>query len=202
MTIYAIVNNLIEGLPTVTANPTIWTLLSPAGILQGGNPYFVPDFSNVFEARLTLAVKIGKLGKGIAPRFVHRYVDSVAPALVFVASDMLSSLREAGLPWSQAINYDKCSALGKFTNIPYEDIENCKVELKLTSSSGETVTEWSSKDMHQSLETEISNISRDNTLKTGDIILLGLAAEGPKVTPDQRAILMLNGDTSLRFNIR
>ncbi|MDE6023285.1 MAG: fumarylacetoacetate hydrolase family protein [Muribaculaceae bacterium] len=202
MTIYAIVNNLVKEHSSANADNATWVILSPSGILQGGNPYFVPDFSNHFEARLALAVKIGKLGKGVAPRFVHRYVDTVAPALVFVASDMLASLRDAGLPWTQAISYDKCTALGKFTNIPYEDIENCKVGLRLSSSSAEMLTEWSGKDMNPCLETAISQISRDNTLKTGDIILLGLSAEGPEVRPDLRAVLMLNGAPCLKFNIR
>lgn len=162
----------------------------------------MPDFSDRFEARPALAVRIGKLGKGVAPRFVSRYVESIAPCVVFVASGLLQELRNKGLPWTRALNYDKCTAIGKFTNIPYEDIGKCKVDLRLESDAGSRLTEWTGGCMNPGIEEAISALTRDNTIKTGDIILLGLAGEGPEVRPDQRAILMLNGETSLRFNIR
>lgn len=202
MTIYAIVNNLIKGGVPDSDMPAIWTLISNAGILQGGNPYFVPDFAERFEARLALAVRIGKLGKGVAPRFVSRYAEAIAPCAVFVATDLLEKLRTSGLPWTQAVNYDKCTAIGKFARIPYEETGNCKVELKLETPTGESCYEWGQKEMYPGLEKSISDLSRDNTLKTGDIVLIGLSAEGPAAIPGQRVCLMLNGESSLRFNIR
>lgn len=202
MTIYAIVNNLIKGATSSEPPLSIWTLISSSGILQGGNPYFVPDFADCFEARLTLAVRIGKLGKGVATRFVERYVEAIAPCVVFVASDLLEKLRKNGLPWTQAISYDKCTVLGKFEKIPYQEIEKSIVQLKLASSAGETLTEWDEKWINPRLEETISELSRDNTLKTGDIVLIGIADNGPKVRQDQRASLILNGQESLRFNIR
>ncbi len=202
MTIYAIVNNLIKENCSDPSSPAIWTIISAAGILQGGNPYFVPDFASRFEARLALAVRIGKLGKGVSQRFVCRYVDAVAPCALFVASDMLINLRGNGLPWTQAINYDKCIALGKFSKIPYEDIQTSNVEIRLVSPHVETIAQWTAQELMPGLETAISQISRDNTLKTGDIILLGLSAEGPEIIPDLRATLSLNGEPSLKFNIR
>lgn len=203
MTIYALVNNLINDSSTDDETPVIWTLISSAGILQGGNPYFVPDFAHRFEARLALALRIGKLGKGVAPRFVERYVEAIAPCVVFVAADLLRNVRDKGLPWTQAINYDKCTALGKFIKIPYQEIENCGIELRLESEGGADLpVAWQEQDLIKGIEESISLLSRDNTLKTGDIILYGLAPEGPETTPGQRATLLLNGQLSLKFNIR
>ncbi|MDE6697137.1 MAG: fumarylacetoacetate hydrolase family protein [Muribaculaceae bacterium] len=202
MTIYAIVNNLINGSQNQADFPAIWTLISGACILQGGNPFFVPDFSPRFEARLALAAKIGKLGKGIAPRFAHRYVASVAPCIIFAAPDLLKSLQEKGLPWTQALSYDKCLAIGKFTEIPFSEIDDCKINLRIEYSDSSYETEWNENFIHPTVADSISLISVDNTLKTGDLILLGLAPEGPSVLPGQRATLCLNGTESLKFNIR
>lgn len=202
MTIYAIVNNLINGSQPLTDSPAIWTLISGACILQGGNPFFVPDFSPRFEARLALAAKIGKLGKGIAPRFAHRYVASLAPCIVFAAPELLKSLQEKGLPWTQALSYDKCLAIGKFTEIPFSEIADCKINLKIESSDSSYETEWNDNLLYPTVAESLSTISFDNTLKTGDLILLGLAPEGPSIIPGQRAILCLNGAESLKFNIR
>ncbi len=100
MTIYAIVNSLLSSTEKDNPYPPVWTLISQAAILQGGNPFFVPDFASKFEARTALAIKIGRLGKGIAPRFAHRYIDSAAPAVLFVASDLLEKYKNVGFPWS------------------------------------------------------------------------------------------------------
>ena len=202
MTIYATVNN-VTGMDATSTSDPIWTLISPSGILQGGNPYFVPDFAECFEARTAIALRIGKLGKGIAPRFVHRYVEAIAPAVVFVAADRLQQLRSGGLPWTSALSYDRCLALGKFTSMEYDDILRCGCSLTLHSGD-DTVgnVEFTPEKSAPSLEETVSSISRDNTLKTGDILLLGVAGSGPKVSPGMRARLRLNGEPSLSFNIR
>ncbi len=202
MTIYAITDSLIADSGAAGISGPIWTLISQSAILQGGNPYFVPDFASRFEARLALAVKIGKLGKGIAPRFAYRYAGSVAPAVVFVAADRLNMLRENGLPWTSALSYDRSLAIGTFLPMEYERISQCVCSLAIESASGCEEFSLQPSASGSSLEEVIEAISRDNTLKTGDILLIGLAAEGPEAKPDCRARLSINGVDSLSFNIR
>lgn len=202
MTVYAIVNDLLgESFPIPDGSP-VWGIISPAGILQGGNPYFVPDFASDFEARCALAVRIGRLGKGIARRFAGRYVEAVAPAVLFVATDLLASRRAAGLPWTSAISYDRCLALGRFAELPPADIDSCRVGLDLRRSSGGDVTSLSTEFPGVDFSSVIESLSRDNTIKTGDIILIAIAPDGPKAVPGYSAELSLNGESSLRFNIR
>lgn len=202
MTIYATVNDLVGERPLTGFPGPVWTLISPAAILQGGNPYFVPDFASRFEARLALAVRIGKLGKGIAPRFAPRYVDAVAPAAVFVAADRLERLRDECLPWTSALSYDRSLAIGRFKPMEYDSIAEC--ECSFLTESADTYDERITIPAIQnySLSTILEAISRDNTLKTGDIILIGLAGSGQEVSPGMKALLRINGEDSLRFNIR
>ncbi|MDE5848855.1 MAG: fumarylacetoacetate hydrolase family protein [Muribaculaceae bacterium] len=199
MTIYATVNNII-GYGEKTE--PIWTLISPSAILQGGNPYFVPDFAARFEARTALAVRIGKLGKSIAPRFVHRYVDAAAPAVVFVAADRLEGLRDDGLPWTSAMSYDRSLAIGRFTSLPYEDIIRCRSSLSLKGPDHIENAEEVCLATGPGLEETVAAISRDNTLKTGDILLIGIAGSGPTAAPGMRAHIEFNGEDALEFNIR
>ncbi len=202
MTIYAIVNPLLSSAEKVNSQAPVWTIISQAAILQGGNPFFVPDFASKFEARTALAIKIGRLGKGIAQRFAHRYVDSAAPAILFVASDLLDSYKSSGYPWSPAISYDRSLALGKFTDMPLDECKNCKIHLLLDSPNGAINACWSAETLCPSIEETISAISCDNARKLGDIILIGLAPSGPQVNPDMRAHLSLNNSEALAFNIR
>lgn len=197
MTIYAIVNNLISP---ATKDP-MWTLISSNSILQGGNPYFVPDFAGRFEIRPALSIRIGKLGKGIPARFAYRYISGVAPCLVMAAADKLESLREAGMPWTQALSYDRSVAFGRYADIPADKIRDCSVDVTLQTGEKTDRIIMTADTMIPAEET-IAALSRDNTLKTGDLIIAGVAAAGPEAHPATKVTLSLNGEVSLRFNIR
>ncbi|MDE6510995.1 MAG: fumarylacetoacetate hydrolase family protein [Muribaculaceae bacterium] len=202
MTIYAIVNDFLQPAAERGIQGPVWTLISPTAILQGGNPYFVPDFASRFEARLALAVRIGKLGKGVAPRFAHRYVDAVAPAVVFAAADRLAMLQKENLPWTSALSYDRALALGKFKPTALQEIPRCECALRLDFAEDADETVYSPAALGPSLEETIEAVSRDNTLKTGDLILIGLRGSGPEVRPGGRATVTLDGQPSIAFNIR
>lgn len=202
MTIYAIVNNLIQGGLQRPIDETVWTVLSAASILQGGNPYFVPDFDTKFVAHPSLALRIGKLGKGIAPRFAHRYIESVAPAALITASNLIEKLRQAGLPWTKAISYDRSLAIGAFSKIDFEKIPECKISLEMSQPDESGTETHHAGNLLFTIGDTISRISRDNALKTGDIILTGISHTGIILEPGQRMQLRLNDENALKFNIR
>lgn len=199
MIIYAIVNGLLTD-RNIATDETFWTLLSPSAIVQGGNPYFVPDFDTRFSVHLALALKIGKLGKGIAPRFAHRYVESVTPAALFVATNLLAGLSQSGLPWTAAVSYDRSLALGSFTKMSYYDLDGIKFGLELRSDTG--ATELSSEICVSLIEETIVRISRDNTLKTGDMIILAISPGGEVVNPGMKAHFSIGSRDAGSFNIR
>lgn len=200
MTIYALVNNLTDN--KGLGKDPVWMVISPSAILQGGNPYFVPDFDTAFEARPAIAIRIGKLGKSIAPRFAHRYVDGIAPASMMTASNLLENLKKSGLPWSKAISYDRSLAVGKFTQMSIEEISKSEVCLELTCSDSVAQLTFDLKSLPFGIEETISAISRDNALKTGDYIVIASNGSGAVLEPGQRATLKLNDENMLRFNIR
>lgn len=197
MIIYAFVDGLIHEEKDRKA---IWTLISPSAIIQGGNPYFVPDFDEKIEVHLALAMKVGKLGKGIAPRFAYRYVESVAPAALFVASGLLSELRSCGLPWASALSYDRSLALGTFVKVSDDELKKISYGLELHDEVRNP--SLSSDSGSLDIEETIARISRDNTLKTGDLIIVGITPEGTEVYPGIKASFILNGGDAGRFNIR
>lgn len=192
MTIYALIDTPME-------TPS-WTLLSGASILQGGNPYFVPDFAGNFEAYPSLAIRIGKLGKGFASRFAERYAESVAPCAIFIATDLLATLRHSGLPWTPAICYDRSLALGKFVKKDFDRLGDTTIRLSLESGPTALNAEWHTSS--ESVANSICAIARDNTLKTGDIIVMPWSDNGIVTHPDMKATLTLDDELSVKFNIR
>ena len=202
MTIYAIVNNILGEERCSGYDKAIWCVISPSAILQGGNPYFVADFADRIESRPALALRIGKLGKSIASRFAYRYVDAIAPCSIMLAPDLLKNLKEEGLPWSQALSYDRSIAIGKFIEYPFSGIPNAKFKIQLKEEESIKEFEWSASKISPLAEDTINQISRDNTLKTGDILIVGISATGPEMRPGQRMSLYLDQKTMLSFNIR
>lgn len=200
MTIYAIVNHFLSD-STSCGNP-VWMVMSPSAILQGGNPYFVPDFDSRFEARPALAIRIGKLGKGIASRFAHRYVDGVAPASLMTACNLLDNLRMSGLPWSKAVSYDRSLAVGPFLSLPFGEISSAGVNLDIIKDEDVNSYKCSNSLLPFAVEDVINCISRDNALKTGDYIVVAFPGSGPTLEPGQRVELSLNDEKPLKFNIR
>lgn len=194
MTIYALIDTPAPRL--------VWTIMTGASMLQGGNPYFLPDFAQQFEAVPSLALRIGKLGKGFAPRFSHRYVECVAPCAVMVATDLLATLRKAGLPWTSAICYDRSLALGQFIKTDFAEISILNAEMRLDTESGTEVASLNATLSGCNPAELISGIARDNTLKTGDMVILPFATRGLAIATGMKATLLLNGEESVKFNIR
>lgn len=202
MTIYAIVSNPGGKEDSAEGCGIEWMVVSASAMLQGGNPYFVPDFAEVFEARQAIALRIGKLGKGIAPRFAHRYVESIAPAAMMTAADLLESQKEKGLPWSRAVSYDRSVAIGNFTKLSLESAEKSTTRMEIAEEGEIAYRDMNLDGIMKMIPEIVSTLSRDNTLKTGDILICGISDSGPRLKPGQRLTLSYNDEVMLKFNIR
>lgn len=138
----------------------VWYEIPDSAILRSGGPFFIPDFAADFRAYTATAYRIGRLGKGIARRFASRYIDASSAAAVVVAVDLLERCRRCGLPWAPAVAFDKCCWLGNF--MPVE---------ALMLSEAKRIA----------VEKAVEILSRDITLKTGDLILIGEAREAMRL---------------------
>ena len=93
-------------------------------------------------------------------------------AVAIVAEDNLSSLRRSGMPWTDAVSFDRSCLLGNLQ--PIHTLMNKTVEV----SCGENRMIYRPDALRHSIEEIVALISRRNTLKNGDLILAGLTPEG------------------------
>jgi len=160
--------------------PAYYTM-QETSLIRSGNPFFVPDLDAGFRAYPSLCLRIGRLGKNIAPRFAHRYIESWTMAVAVVATGLLGRLRRQGDPWSPAVSFDRSCWLGNLqpndTLLEYDTFE---VEC------GESKIIYETRKLAPSKEELISLLSRDNTLKNGDLILVGLTPRGVTLLPGTR----------------
>lgn len=149
-----------------------WYMLPDSSISRTGNPVFVPDFSPTFQAYPSLAIRIGRLGKSIAPRFASRYIESAAPAFTIIGAERLDALRSAGDPWDEAVAFDRSCLLGNFddfeTLINYDHLNIC---------SGIQSIEYDSHRAALDPHAVIAAVSARNTLKNGDLILAAVSPQ-------------------------
>lgn len=163
--------NISETCSDAAVNP-VWFYMPDSTIVRSGNPFFIPDFDDKFEAYPALALKINRLGKSIAPRFIDRYFCEATLAITVRATHLLDKLRDAGLPWTPAVNFDKSCFLGNFIEFLTLMADGC-----ITLHTGKDSYQISVEGIHEIIRQNISQISCNNIIKTGDIFLMPLAAE-------------------------
>lgn len=74
------------------------TLMADSSLLRSGQPLFVPDYCPCITVTPMLALRIGRLGKCIARRFAHRYIDAATAMMVAQPADSnLSPLSLGGM---------------------------------------------------------------------------------------------------------
>lgn len=151
-------------------------VLPDSTILRSGNPLFLPEWDDDFRLFPALAVRIDRLGKTIAPKFAGRYYNELSMAAVMMGCGRLRTLREAGRPWTSAVCFDRSCLLGDF--IPKEEMA---ARGYAADYDGE-VQECACLPGFGDIDEALAMLSADNTMKTGDVLLLLLPGEGLAVS--------------------
>lgn len=86
--------NIIGRYSDVPEQEINWHMLQDSTVIRSDNPFFVPDFDTEFRLYPSLAIRIDRLGKSIAPKFAHRYYAQVTLAATVRAENILSELRQ------------------------------------------------------------------------------------------------------------
>lgn len=140
-------------------------LMADSTMLRSRQPFFVPDHAPHYAVEPVLALRIGRLGKCIAQRFAHRYIDAVTAA--FIVKPLDDDMHPASLGGMEAI-IDGAAMMGAW--------QPCDCSLPLPTM------QWSHNDSTHTLTPQqlqfnvnevIETLSRYGTLKMGDIICMG-----------------------------
>lgn len=171
-----------------------------SALLVNNKPFFHPSFSNEIHYEAEIVLKIARLGKNIAPKFAHRYYNSLTTGIDLTARDLQDKCKKAGHPWEIAKAFDQSAVVNKF--VPVESIPDINaVKFKLLINN-KTVQEGNTKDMIFSFDHIISYVSTFITLKTGDLIFTGTPAGVGPVKKDDNLIASIEGQVVLDFYIK
>ena len=154
--------------------PVVFTM-PETSLLKDGKPFFLPQFSNRIEYETELVFHISRLGKNIAPKFAHRYYDSVTVGIDFTARDIQAEARRTGNPWDISKGFDYSAPIGRFLPLPEMPSKADNIEFSMRLN-GVPAQQGNSRDMIFSIDRIIAYVSQFYTLKIGDIIFTGTPA--------------------------
>jgi hypothetical protein len=149
---------------------------SDSSILQGKQPFFLPEKNGEIVAVPCLAVRISRMGRHIEQRFASRYYDAICLALNFRADELMRRGR-----LTEALAFDQAFALGQWTE------PNNTPDIKLPNPP--------------SIAELIETISNVMTLRTGDILFADIDLPR-KVQTGQEYTLYINGQENLYCRIK
>jgi len=169
-------------------------------IINKGQPFFIPSFSNEVHYELEVIIKINRLGRFIEKKFSHKYYDEIGLGIDFTARDLQLELKKNGLPWEKAKAFDGSCLIGDWKNKKdFNNIDN--IDFRLTKND-EIVQNSNTSLMLWKVDELIEYISKFFTLKIGDIIFTGTPAGVGKVQLNDKLKGYLNDNELLTINIK
>ena len=169
-------------------------------IINKGQTFFIPSFSNEIHYELEVIIKINRLGRFIEKKFSHKYYDEIGLGIDFTARDLQLELKNNGLPWEKAKAYDGSCLIGDWKNKKdFNNIDN--IDFRLTKND-EIVQNSNTSLMLWKIDELIEYISKFFTLKIGDVIFTGTPSGVGKVQLNDKLKGYMNDDELLSINIK
>lgn len=172
-----------------------------SSILQKGQAFYIPDFSEDVHYELELIVRIQKMGKHIAPKFANKYYGEVTVGIDFTARDVQSDLKAKGLPWEKAKGFDGSAVVGDLVKLDElnSDIQDLSIRLEV---NGEVRQEGSTSQMIFKVDDLISHLSTYYTLRQGDLIYTGTPAGVGKIQKGDKLVGFLNDQKLFEVDVK
>lgn len=158
-------------------------LIPDSALVLKGRPVFVPDIADGWKATISVAMRIGRLGRDIAPKFALRHVDDFGLALRLTCDS-------AGFSRALLTAVDSTMVIGPMAAA--DDLSAI-----MTASIDDEVFEV---EPYAEICGAVPLTSRFMTLKNGDIILSHPLGDTIPIAPGKKLNITFAGETMpLRF---
>ena len=170
------------------ASPACY-LMADSSVLYSGRPFFLHDFAEEFVAAPSIVVRMGRLGKCVAPKFAYRYWDAVTAGFNVLArrgdDERLHALDRA---------FDGAAIVGDWINVSdLDDPLHAVLEVKIDDK---VVSRRCLADMQVPLADMVAAASTRCSIKMGDLLFTGDCAPSVALSPGMRLTASL-GDVPL-----
>ncbi|MDE5595332.1 MAG: hypothetical protein K2I89_07150 [Muribaculaceae bacterium] len=153
-------------------------------------PFFIPDTSVEWCAKICPAIKISRLGTHIARKFASRYYDSVAPAVIFMSSAAADDFANAD---ERYFVCDSAYCLGDSVAIGGQETEHI-------ISIGDKHLNFTTQTLNA--DEIVSKLSEFATLKMGDLVIFGNNGFNISINVGEQLTVKLDGADSIDIKIK
>lgn len=198
----------------VVGNTPVVYAVPDTALLKDNRPFFIPDFARPCTYQASLVLRIGRLGRSIAPRFAYRYVDAVTVGVAFTADNLWRDAVAQGLPWDVSKGFDNAAVVGRFLSLSLSSSEELEqvaayafsVKERAQKGTGETLTQDVSprvvKCSRFSAAELVAHLSRYYLLRQGDLVFTGFPCAPQMARIDHHLTAYLGESPLLSFNIK
>ena len=175
-------------------NPECY-LMADSSVLYTGRPFFVHDFAQRFVAAPSIVVRMGRLGKCVAPKFAHRYWDALT------AGFNVQGLQDSD-PRLGALDraFDGAAIVGDWMSVPdLEDPMHAVVEFKVDDK---VISRRCLAEMALPLADMVSAVSTRCSIKMGDLLFTGDCAPAVTLSPGMHLTASLGNVPLLDVRVR
>ena len=170
-------------------------LMADSSVLYSGRPFFVHDFAEEFVAAPSIVVRMGRLGKCVAPKFAHHYWDAVTAGFnVRAHHDCGEGLDALGRA------FDGAAIVGDWVTVSsVEDPMHAVFEVKVDDV---VIARRCLDDMVLPLGDMISTVSTRCSIKMGDLLFTGDCAPHLTLAPGMHLTASLDEHPILDVRVR
>lgn len=174
------------------SDKTVWITVPDSTIMRTGKKFYIPDFDSRFSPLAAVAFKVSRLGKGVSAKFAPRYYSECAPSFCIIGADTLDRCRADGLPWDCSMVFDYSFWIGDMIQCSSGHSGLPDLSVSVSVELKEPVELKATCLMHPDEAVEI--VSRYNTIKMGDLIVIPTAMDHPVLEPQSVIKASINGN--------
>lgn len=187
----------IENILGTDSEGAYVTVRSDSSILRNNDDFYLPHFSDDMACGFGLCIRINRLVKCIETRFARRCYASVGVGVAFTARDILRRAMSEGIPGDEAYCFDHSFAISP----EFVEVSSLTSATELDMSAGRDILRSIHIDgVLDAADECVSRASQLLTLRTGDIVYAGTAADTP-LHPDDYVNVSIDGRRLLDFQI-
>lgn len=189
-----------------TCPPYALLTLPDTALTDRGRPFFVPDFAAPCRVEAFAAFRVGRLGRFVAPRFAHRYVDALTVVAAFSAPALAERLLAAGYAPDMAYAFDGAICRGTWQEIDPADGAPRLWDSPSLTLNGKTVFAGPAP-QPDDVDRALAFVSSVCKIADGDILLVpgGLKPtqeHAVEAQPEDRIEGFLGSERLLAFNVK
>ena len=173
------------------------TVRPDSAVLRENDDFYLPHFSNDIVCGCGALVRIERLAKCLDAKFASRCYSAIGAGVAFVARDVMQHALAEGRPCDEAYCFDRSFAISP----EWVDASEIGETTELRFALGQKRDSVNVENLRALIDAGIARASQLATLKTGDMVYVGIPASA-KVEAEDGIEVRFGERQMLRFGIK